>query len=273
MERAEARVGSAPKELFQVRAKDATTVDPSSAIFPILKNFPDELARVVGTGFYIGRNGLFVTARHVLEECLDAENKPAIPLTIIHRIPAKQRVVFRPIIRSFMHKGADIAVGMGGPMRHDDTGEDLWANSAVLSSRPVCEGAAITTFAYPNATTELCEGDHQKVHLYPLFYQGKVVECFPDGRDRVMMPGPCFQTSMHLHEGASGGPVFENDTGRVCGINSTSFSEATNVSFVSMIRGLLDIDIDIAGVVLDPDQGEQTVKLCCLVELGHIPFE
>jgi hypothetical protein len=271
MERAEARIGSAPKELFQVRAKDGTTVDPSSAIFPIIKNSANELVQVIGTGFYIGHHGLFVTARHVLEECLDAENNPTIPLAIVHRIPTKQRVVFRPIIRAFMHNGADIAVGMGSPMRHDDTGEYLWANSAVLSSRSVNAGASVATYAYPNATTELGESGYQKVHLYPLFYQGEVVKCFPDGRDRIMMPGPCFQTSMHLHGGASGGPVFEHDTGRVCGINSTSFSSATDVSFVSMIRGLLDIDI--AGAVINPEQGEQTVKLCCLVERGYIPFK
>ncbi|MDP9153700.1 MAG: serine protease [Pseudomonadota bacterium] len=271
MERAEARVGSLPKELFQTRAKDGTTVDPSSVIFAILRHPTDELVRVIGTGFYIGHHGLFVTARHVLEECLDAENKPTIPLTIVHRIPTKQRVVFRPIIRAFMHNGADIAVGMGAPMRHDDTGEVLWANSAVLSSRTVNAGASVTTYAYPNSTTALSGGGRQNVHLYPLFYQGKVVECFPDGRDRVMMPGPCFQTSMHLHGGASGGPVFEPDTGRVCGINSTSFSDATDVSFVSMIGGLLDIDID--GVALNAGEKEQSVKVSHLVALGLIPLE
>ncbi|MFT4506514.1 S1 family peptidase [Caballeronia sp. 15711] len=271
MERAEARVGSAPKEFFQVRGKDGTTVDPSSVIFPILRNPPNELVRVVGTGFYIGHHGLFVTARHVLEECLDAENNPTIALTIVHRIPAKQRVVFRPIIRAFMHNRADIAIGMGGPMRHDDTGEDLWANSVVLSSRPVNAGDSVTTYAYPNSTTALGEGGRQNVHLYPLFYRGNVVECFPGGRDRVMMPGPCFQTSMHLHGGASGGPVFEPDTGRVCGINSTSFSDATDVSFVSMIGGLLDIDVD--GVVLNTGEKEQSVALSRLAALGLIPLE
>ena len=85
------------------------------------------------------------------------------------------------------------------------------------------------------------------------------------------MPGPCFSTSMHMHGGASGGPVFDQASGRVCGINSTSFSGATNVSFVSMIEGLLDIDIE--GVVLDAEKGPDQVKLAHLVDLGYVHRE
>jgi hypothetical protein len=272
MEREGARVGSSPKEHFEVRSKTGAKVDPSSTIFPILRqpNPPYGDVHVVGTGFYIGHHGLFATARHVLEECLDESGKPTVSLSIVHRFPQTQTVTLRPIIHCFLHNGADIGVGMGAPMQHTETRENLWADSLVLSSRPVDRGDKVLTYAYPNATTKRSAADMHEAHFYPLFYEGIVTECYPSGRDRVMMPGPCFLTSMHLHGGASGGPVFDG-SGRVCGINSTSFDGAPNVSFVSMIGGLLDIDIDHA--VIDDAKGPERVRLARLIDLGHIPVE
>lgn len=271
IERVETRVGSVPKEHFLVHGQDGNAVDPSSVIFPILRH-PEGLApEVIGTGFYIAHQGLFATARHVLKACLDEHGRPTIPLTILHRFPAANKIVYRPIIRACLHNGSDIALGVGAPMRSDATGDGLWANSVVLSSKPVDIGSMVTTYAYPNAITITRNADRHEIHIYPLFYAGAVVECFPDGRDRVMLPGPCYQTTMHLHGGASGGPVFDSQTGRVCGINCTSLSGATDVSFVSMIHKLLEIDIE--GVVLDARRGEETVRLSQLVALGHVRFE
>jgi hypothetical protein len=271
MERAETRVGSVPKEHFHVHGQDGKQIDPSSTIFPILRNTPGVAPEVIGTGFYIAHQGLFATARHVLKEAFDAQGKPTVPLTIIHRFPDHNQIVFRPVIRACLHNGSDIAVGVAAPMRNDSTGKDLWANSVVLSSKVVDVGSIVSTYAYPNAVTVARDPEQHEIHIHPLFFSGAVVECFPEGRDRVMMPGPCYQTSMHLHGGASGGPVFDSKTGRVCGINSTSFASATDVSFVSMIQKLLEIDID--GVVLRPERGEETVRLSKLVSLGHVPYE
>jgi Trypsin-like peptidase domain len=272
MEREEARIGSSPKDQFEVRSKDGKRVDPSSAIFPIIRqpNPPYGDVRVVGTGFYIGHHGLFATARHVLEECLDEKGKPTVSLSIVHRFPKTQTFTVRPIIHCFLHNGADIGVGMGAPMQCTETQEKLWANTLVLSSKPVASGDKVLTYAYPNATIKRSAADMHKAYFYPLFYQGIVTECYPSGRDRVMMPGPCFLTSIHLHGGASGGPVFDQ-FGRVCGINSTSFDGAPDVSFVSMIGGLLEIDIDHA--VLDTEKGPERVRLARLIDLGHVPME
>lgn len=270
MERVEARIGASPKDQFDVHDQNNNRIDPSSAIFPILRQ-PNPLLGdigVVGTGFYIAHQGLFVTARHVLEECLDNLGQPTIPLTIVHRFPELQKIVLRPVIKAFLHNGADIAVGIATPMRHDETGNDLWSNCLVLSSRPAQPGDNVITYAYPNATVKRLAVDQHQAHFYPMFYQGAVVECFPDGRDRVMMPGPCFLTSLHLHGGASGGPVFEANSGRVCGINSTSFNGATDVSFVSMVQGLLGLEID--GVVIDDSNEVRKVRLSRLIELGHV---
>ncbi|MBB5464147.1 hypothetical protein OKW30_006733 [Paraburkholderia sp. Clong3] len=273
MEREIAKVGASPKDGFDVRSSTGSKVDPSSAIFAIIRQ-PDPPygdLTVIGTGFYICHYGLFATAKHVLKECLDKRGQPTIPLSIVHRFPLTQTVQVRPIIRAVLHDSSDVAVGMAAPMQHRTTRENLWSDSVVLSASEASIGDKIATYAYPNATTERIADDWHKAHLYPLFYEGTVVECYPHGRDRVMMPGPCFRTSMHMHGGASGGPVFDLRSGRVCGINSTAFPDSPDVSFVSMVSPLLQLDIE--GVTFDASTPPQTVKLARLVELGIVPYE
>jgi hypothetical protein len=52
---------------------------------------------------------------------------------------------------------------------------------------------------------------------------------------------PYYQTSMHLHGGASGGPVF-NGGGRVFGIASSSYEGAVDLAFVTPVIGVLAIE-------------------------------
>jgi hypothetical protein len=59
-------------------------MNPSRAIFPVVRFGADGLMDLLGTGFFISTNGLFVTARHVLSapfdsrgrHSLDADNEP-----------------------------------------------------------------------------------------------------------------------------------------------------------------------------------------------------
>ena len=71
--------------------------------------------------------------------------------------------------------------------------------------------------------------------------EGKIIEHFPDGRDRVLLPGECYRTNMEILHCASGGPVADNN-GKVFGINSTGWSGA-NDSFVSRISSILDLAV------------------------------
>lgn len=44
--------------------------NPAGHTFPLLTHDADGRWRLIGTGFYINDSGLFVTARHVIEEVL-----------------------------------------------------------------------------------------------------------------------------------------------------------------------------------------------------------
>ena len=80
------------------------------------------------------------------------------------------------------------------------------------------------------------------------------------------MPASCFHTSMHVHRGASGGPVVGAD-GATFGINSTG-SDGTNWSAVSRIADILPLRIP---GVITPRHGSNTgVSIRELAEDGFV---
>lgn len=72
-----------------------------------------------------------------------------------------------------------------------------------------------------------------------------------------MMPGPCAQTSMYIHGGASGGPVFDS-SGEVFAINSTGFDN-DSVSFVTPIPAIENLCLDDVFTPTNPS-GRVSVK-------------
>lgn len=65
---------------------------------------------------------------------------------------------------------------------------------------------------------------------------GEVVDRFPTGRDRVMMPWPSLEVACPSWGGMSGGPVF-NSEGEIIGLLSTSFSttDGNGPSYISLL--------------------------------------
>lgn len=68
------------------------------------------------------------------------------------------------------------------------------------------EGDRIVSFAYPNSTGELRKNGSEMVFNGDAM-EGHFEEAHPNGRDRVILTGPCYRTSMPLAAGPSGGPV------------------------------------------------------------------
>jgi hypothetical protein len=94
-----------------------------------------------------------------------------------------------------------------------------------------------------------------------------VENVLPDGRDRTLLPSKCFQTSMNILGGASGGPVAFGE-GNVFGINSTGIDGEDGVSFISSIGDLFDLSI--RTVRLQDGTIKDKVNLSDLQALGLI---
>jgi hypothetical protein len=234
-------VGTAPKGMYRFFSRAGNAAEGQTAIFPIIKQLEDETIVLIGTGFFICTNGIFATAKHVLSDVLSPGGIQTHPIGIFHFFPPNQ-FVLRPILRFSFNTLADVAVGVAALPRHIETNEPLVNPVMTLTLEQPSADERIVTYAYPNTTIER-HGASQMINFRPDFYSGKLAEVYLEGRDRCLLPGPCYRTSMHIHGGASGGPVVDPQ-GRVFGINSTGFG-GTDISYVSRINEILPLSIDV----------------------------
>ncbi len=256
--------GEAAPGKFGVRTGDGVPGDASRAVFPIVRFDPEGRVDLLGTGFYITTTGLFVTARHVLQAPFDRQTgQQTYPIAIVH-LYEKQTYLFRPVLRCAFHPVADVTVGVAAPMNRGSDGAPLTNQVLTLSTVPADPHSHVVTFAYPKYVNIRLE-DTQMFNVMPAYYDGEIIEYLPSGRDRVLLPGPCYRTSIAIHHGASGGPVFSR-AGTVFAINSTGF-DGTDDSYVSSINAILDLTID--DVAMD-HQGPRSVPVRELIRSGHI---
>lgn len=264
MAKTRALIGETPYECFSVR-EDGVALDPNEAIFPIVTQDESGLFRLIGTGFFISQNGIFVTAKHVVTEMLDTKGDPTGPFGIFQFLP-DNHYYLRPIHRATHHEIADVAVGVAWPMHLNETDQPLINKLLTLASKPPETGAKVSSYAYPNTTID--SGLPQVISFNPNFFDGQIVEHFPNGRDRAVLPGACFHTSMVIQGGASGGPVI-GPGGTVFGINSTGFDDES-ISYVSCISDVLDLQL--TGIRLPGEVVPRSVTPRELSSRGFIVF-
>nr|WP_057929913.1 serine protease [Burkholderia ambifaria] len=250
--RTAALVGVAAPELFQTRFQDGRLADPSSAVVPLYRKTGDAGAtEVIGTGFFVAPSTL-VTARHVAESALasDAQGNPGL---WAFQFGTNGDYLERAVVHAVLHPTTDIALCVLTHMTDDRTGVALFNPALRLSARDPVIDEYVYTYAYPDTVfTE--EGERGRLDLNPHFYDGHIVTHYPEGRDRVMLPFPSFETSIHIHGGASGGPVFDAG-GAVVGINVSSLQEPdTDCSFIAKVRDAFELPLPVVFVAGQVEQ-------------------
>ncbi len=231
--------GEATAGAYSIKDGNDQDVRHHEGIFPIVRYDNEGRLHLLGTGFFISNNGLFATAKHVLNAPFK-NGREEFPIGLIQFRPNKT-FLHRPILRFAAHPKSDVAVGVGAPMSHVLDGTPMINPLLILDSEIPAINTRVVTFAYPKYKNEISE-DVQRVMFEPSFFDGNLIEHLPAGRDRVLLPGQCFRTNIALHRGASGGPVF-SPNGRVFGINSTGY-DGTDDSYISAIRDIFDLSID-----------------------------
>jgi Trypsin-like peptidase domain len=191
----------------------------NEVIFPILKCIDEEGWEFIGTGFFIAGNGLFATAKHVLLEAYDYENNKLEHLLLVQWLP-NGKYLMRQVLMAAVHPAIDVGVGILYPVKHFITDERLTAAQLCLTAEQPRQGEPIFTYAYPKTIVQNIQ--RSSVYFYPGYYSGRLEEYYENGRDRILLPYPCYRTSITMHGGASGGPVIDS-YGRVFGINSKSY--------------------------------------------------
>lgn len=212
------------------------------AVIPICT--VDKRGRIecIGTGFFIGVHGIFVTAKHVVREVLDEDGNQILDedenvrfgLMIFHLI-SPNSIVTREIIKISFHGDDDVAVGTLRAMVDQKTGEPLRNKILHLTARVPGVGEKIATWAYPNSVAEYNEKEGS-LSVVPKIYEGEIEDEHREGRGWGKLPGRCYQTNIGIERGASGGPVFD-DEGCVFAINSTGF-DGTDLAYVSHVQSI-----------------------------------
>lgn len=215
-------------------------------IFPVI-HFEKNTGkfRCLGTSFLINGLGIFVTAKHVIQQVADRVGESDDLLMLVQHLSNKESVS-RMVTNLCLHPKADIAVGMVGIARHLRTAQPMEyevAPSCRVSFEKMEPGCPIMGFGYPKTQRTIMD-NLTTFHLKGKWSEGLVEELHPNGLS--LLQNSCYQTTMHIESGSSGGPVF-ND-GYVVGINSSSFEltgEEKPISFITPISYVLDLQLSI----------------------------
>jgi Trypsin-like peptidase domain len=229
-------VAQRPDVWAEWRDAAGTPVDGMHVVFPLCQ-LTEDGPRFVATAFFIAQHGLFMTARHAVVE----PSTGRVPDTLrALQLFAKGHSLFRRIADIAFDDASDVALGTLQTVLHPEGGRYLANPAVTMSSYPARLGDDVMTFAYPKTSTWQ---DEKETHIEfeANWYFGQVWEKYRKGRDNVMLPGPCYRTSLEILHGASGGPVF-NRFGRVFAVNSTGY-EGVQESFVSAIQGARNLAV------------------------------
>lgn len=211
--------------------------------------------KFIGTGFFINDHGMFITAKHVLED----ETGPIL----CFYFPQDGTYMMRPLVRASLSTQSDFAIGILQQATHKKSGKPVRNKIFSLSFHVPEEGELISTYAYPESTVQI-EETTTKINFKPKWYHGSVSDFFPEGMGFIKTPA--IVADMESLGGCSGGPVFSlNGGGGVIGINSRGVEGQYNV--VSLIEALLSVvfyDITVK------DQYYEHVSVQQLVDLGFV---
>jgi hypothetical protein len=235
---------------FQWANQQGPLPNPVGHTFPILTHDPLGMWELVGTGFYISGDGLFLTARHVVTHVLHAGTQIA-PLVIVHPhsdtgLFGPASVLFRPIMQCWLGEQADVALGVAATATNNQTGTILRHAYWPLSWSTPAAGARVGTYAFPR---HQISSNAQNVTFQPELYRGKVLST-GDYRDKTMVPFPYLEVDFRIHGAASGGPIAQPQA-KVVGINCTEWEtldDPPGPGFGAQIRCLRDAFIDDASL-------------------------
>ncbi|MGI8733911.1 MAG: S1 family peptidase [Pyrinomonadaceae bacterium] len=172
--------------------------------------------KIIGTGFYVTRYGMFLTAKHVLDELID--NEGALPpVGLVLHMAGEDRVLLRGIFSIARHTEFDVGLGQADNFHDSHPNDPLMNLRGTLSTSVPPVGRPLVTYAYPeNEVLDFIssEGNHA---IRGDYYEGKFLE-YVTTSDNPSIPYPHYSTSIEIRGGASGGLVFDY-TGKIVGVN------------------------------------------------------
>jgi trypsin-like peptidase len=209
---------------------------PLEVVVPVLEQTDDDSARIRGTAFFVQPQGIFLTAAHVVD---DFESTTSF-LMLPQFIPATHKYIRRFIVQVFCHGKTDIAAGLALPLPASNDDDTIRTRAMAVTTTLPQVGELVHYYGYPNSRIApgVRSGEFE-VDILPGWSQG-MVEDILHGRDAVMQPGCCIQTSLDTDPGASGGPVMDS-RGRVFAVISSGLE--SGLTYIAPIADILDLPV------------------------------
>ena len=252
-----------------------------------LMTIADGQLQGVGTGFMIS-DGLMITAVHVIAEGIkrgikktNADGSIEILLGFYALYMSNQKYPesnecfggLLPIHRVHSSENLDIAFCFLNRPIID--GKPLWFPILPLSPGIPKVGEHLLGIGYHGMKGETVPqtGDSQPVIKYAertALTTGQITQVYPEKRDMVMAPWPCFRTDARFEHGMSGGPII-NERGGVCGVICSAMDGIQDsegyISFGSLLWPALGTELEVAfGVEAKPEK----VSLYDLILKGYV---
>jgi hypothetical protein len=234
---------------------------------------------IIGTGFYISRYGLFMTAAHVLKDVIDKDANAIRPSFVCHS-PNQSEIHLRRIVCSSIYLRADLAIGQADNYSAKYPSSPLQNMRARLSSRVPDPGSLVTTYAYPeNEILDFRDPTNVPI-VRSDYFDGQFLNEV-NVSEHPELPYRHYETSILIKSGASGGPVFCN--GFVIGVNCRGWDFGTDedtLSYIVPVEAALDIEVsnlhfpeiswEYHQIPLSMRNSTLTVRQ--LIEFGHIEY-
>jgi len=179
---------------------------------------------------YVAGSGILITAKHNL---FDKKGKLFDNLGVYHFLP-DNHYILRPIKRGVYSNEFDIACCLA-PDILDREKNLVISPSLILTNELPKEGDQLCMSGYPDSRVTKIDGA-AAFNAISEFYLGTCGEFHGEGFG--LLKNPCFQTTIKIKSGASGGPGLDK-SGHVFAVASTGYDfgndEEENISFVTPI--------------------------------------
>lgn len=224
---------------------DGTEISATLGVVPIFRELEEGKLQVIGTGFYITRYGLFLSARHVFEDILEAKDPSNQSLRIFH--DTGETIHIRTITKISITNQADLVLGQADNFLAKFPNNPLSNIRAKLTLEVPKTGTKLVTFAYPRNKLLDFTNKSEPVKIFADRFEGEFV-CVegPSKYDEHQVE--TYQTTVPIEGGASGGPFFD-ESGRVFAVARSSMDfkgsehEGATTSFVSPLRHCLHLGL------------------------------
>lgn len=259
---------------------EGNSIDPMNGVVPIIKELQRGYLQTIGTGFYITRYGLVMTAKHVIEGLASKDGKQIDNAFVCHT-PNSSDLILRKIMSASFLKDVDIGVIQADNYMEEYPQNPLMNYRARLSADIPDRGAELVTFAYPENKRMDFTSDTDVREIRSGFYEGKFLR-YVVNSENPSLPFSHYETTIRLRGGASGGPVFHK--GKVIGVNCRGwdFGEESpdddNLSYIVPVTAAFPMRFRLlqlpdssweAGQLSAADRtNELTIEY--LIERGHI---